>query len=495
MAFKTWNLETAGNATAAVPATAHPVLRVAAKEWLEMSRDARFRWAVSTVFTLLLVSLLLGASRYRQLRAEREAGQQAVRRQWLEQGRKNPHYAAHDGTFVFKPATPLSLVDPGVEPYTGAASFLEAHRQNEFQFRPARDNSAVQRFGELTAAGVLQLLLPLVIVLLSYGTLAGEREAGLLRQTLSVGVAPGHLGLGKLLGIGGALLLLLFPATLLGVLALTLTSARNTLGDGLARYLLLCGAYLLYFGTWTGLSLAVSARAATAQGALVTLLGTWVAVSFLVPRLAADVARWQYPTPVAIEFAERIHAEAKSRGGHSRSPEEEARRTARLLRQYGVKRAEDLPVNTMGLAMQEGEEFSSAVTDRHYSALWRTFRRQNAIYQAAAVAAPLLAVRSLSMGLAGTDWEQNRDFVRATEQYRRQLVKTMNEDLTYHSRTGQREYQAGPEAWARVPEFSYQAPRVGWVVQRQAGSLAVLCLWCAAAAAFAYHSLRKVQVQ
>jgi ABC-2 type transport system permease protein len=207
------------------------------------------------------------------------------------------------------------------------------------------------------------------------------------------------------------------------------------------------------------------------------------------------LARWQYPTPLALDLAERIHAEAKAHGGHASSPEVTAQRDAQLLKQYGVTRVEDLPLNTLGLAMQAGEEYSSGVADRHYASLWNTFRRQNGVYQAAAIVAPLLSIRSLSMGLAGTDWEQNRHFIRATELYRRQLVKSMNEDLAYHSRTGQNDYQAGPETWARLPEFTYQAPGVGWVLQRQAGNVAVLALWCAAMGGLAYGSLRRLQVQ
>ena len=60
--------------------------------------------------------------------------------------------------YAFKPKSPLAMVDTGVDPYIGVAVWLEAHKQNEFKFRPAQDRTAVQRFGEMTGAEVLQLL-------------------------------------------------------------------------------------------------------------------------------------------------------------------------------------------------------------------------------------------------------------------------------------------------------------------------------------------------
>ena len=44
---------------------------------------------------------------------------------------------------------------------------LTNHRQNDFLMRPAQDASAAQRFGSVTAAGVMQHLVPLMIILLA----------------------------------------------------------------------------------------------------------------------------------------------------------------------------------------------------------------------------------------------------------------------------------------------------------------------------------------
>ncbi len=92
-------------------------------------------------------------------------------------------------------------VDTGIDPYVGVAAWLEAHRQNEFRYRPAQDRTSIQRFGELTAAEILQSLLPLFIIMLAFR----EREAGTLRQVLCLGVTRRDLLASKALGVAGAM--------------------------------------------------------------------------------------------------------------------------------------------------------------------------------------------------------------------------------------------------------------------------------------------------
>src|SRR5689334_23438397 len=144
------------------------VATIVAKEAKEIVRDGRFRWAAGIVLGLLIAAVALGWQHYREVNAQHVEAQRATRNQWLTQGIKNPHSAAHYGVYAFKPKLPLSLVDQGIDSWTGVAAWLEAHKQNEFKYRPAQDATAVQRFGELTGASVLQLLIPLVIILLTF---------------------------------------------------------------------------------------------------------------------------------------------------------------------------------------------------------------------------------------------------------------------------------------------------------------------------------------
>ncbi|MFM8566383.1 MAG: ABC transporter permease subunit [Gemmatimonadota bacterium] len=325
---------------------------IASKEYRELLRDGRFRWAGGIVAGLLLVAGLAGFTAWLEQAAQRDAAQATMQAPWFNQPPKNPHSAAHYGLWAFKPQMPLAFVDRGVDPYTGTASWLEAHRMNEFRFRPAMDATAAQRFGEWTAAGVLQQLIPLLIILLGFSAFAGERERGTLRQLASLGVPTATLLRGKALGVTAALAVLCVPAAVIGAAVVTMSSGAS----GLLRLGALSSVYLAYFGVILTVTLVVSARARSAPAALVTLLALWAANGLLVPRAAADVAQAAFPTPTAREFQAQVQRGlATGIDGHSpRGARADALRDS-VLRANGVDSVDSLPFNYDGFSMQRAE--------------------------------------------------------------------------------------------------------------------------------------------
>jgi ABC-2 type transport system permease protein len=474
------------------------IARIARKEFTEMLRDGRYAWAAAIVFALLLASIVMGGKHYREVKRQHELAQAETREQWLRQPAKNPHSAAHYGIYAFKPKMLPAMLDRGVDPFTGQAAWLEAHKQNEFKFRPAQDSTAVQRFGELTAATVMQLLIPLLVILLSFSAFAGERELGTLRQLLSLGVRKTDLAWGKALGIAGALGALIVPATIVGVFALALTSDSGPaamLGASAARMAWMFAAYLLYFGVFIGVSLAVSAKAKSSQLALVALLAFWIVNGLIAPRAIADLARRVHPTPSAFAFQQAIDREMQQGpDGHDSADKRAEALKQKVLKQYGVDRLEALPVNFAGISLQAGEEHGDVVFERHYGRLWDQFGQQNRLKQIAGAAAPMLAIQSVSMGLAGTDFAQHQDFAAAAEQYRRMLVKKMNDDMTFNAGKQDFSYLAQPAVWQSVEDFRYEAPSTGWVLRNQAISLVLLTLWFVAAGVVALICVKKVRV-
>ena len=458
------------------------ILRIARKELTEMARDGRLRWATGIVVSLLLAALAAGWTRYRDVQALTVAAQASARQHWLAQPPRNAHAAAHYGVYAFKPALPLSFVDRGVDPYVGVFAWLEAHKQNDFKYRPAQDGSAVERFGTWTAAAVLQLLVPLVIVMAAFPTFAGEREQGTLGQLLAAGVRTRDLLLGKALGIAAALGTLLVPVALLGAVALALGSEVAALGDTWARVGVLALSYLLYFTVFVAVALAVSARARTARGALVGLLAFWSLNAFLVPRGVTDLARRAHPVPSALEvnLAMERALSATGDGSDARALQDS------VLRAHHVSTIDSLPFNFRGLTLERGEEHSYHVFDRTYSALDAAFRSQDRVEHALSALSPLVAVRALSMGLAGTDYPQHRHFAEAAERYRRMLVRTMNGAVSSYAPAGPASAMSSDSTlWASIPPFEYDAPTVAWVLGRYGWALGVLALWAAAAGALA----------
>ena len=191
--------------------------RIARTELRVALRDGRVRWTRGVLLALLVATGAEGWRRSVEIRMERAWAQQLVREQWLGQRPKDPHAAAHFGTYVFQPISALAFLDPGVLDRVGLAGFLEAHRRNEFRYRPAADAPAIPWFGPLTPAAVLQQLVPLVLLLLTYAAVAAERESGMLGQLRSQGVPLGAIAVGKVLGLAGILGLVLLPPLALGL--------------------------------------------------------------------------------------------------------------------------------------------------------------------------------------------------------------------------------------------------------------------------------------
>lgn len=466
------------------------ISRIARKELIEIVRDGRYRVMAIIVLALSLLSLAVGWKSYRDINRQHQTAQAATRAQWLNQDKKNPHSAAHYGMYAFKPKSQLAMIDTGIDPYVGVAVWMEAHKQNDFAFRPAQDRTAVQRFGEMTGAEVLQVLLPLFIVLMTFSAFTGEREQGTLRQLMSLGVQPRQLALGKAGGIAAAIGLVLLPGTVMGVLAFAWSSGSGMLAGDPGRLAWMIALYLAYLAMLIAICLTVSAALTSSRLSLLVLLTFWFTNSLLAPRAAADVAALLHPTPSAVQFQQGLERDLNN-------PEEMTRRLdvrrAALFKQHHVDNVDALPIAFSGISLQEGEEHANEIFDRHYGRLFAHYERQNRVLQLAAVVAPMLAVRSASMGLAGTDFNQHRDFVGAAEAYRRDIQRVMNHDIAVNQKKGQ-VYLADASLWSRVPEFEYQAPSTTWVLRNHAISLIVLAAWLIGAAAVLVRTTARLRV-
>lgn len=470
---------------------------IARHELRDVVRDGRFRWASAIVVGLLLVALLTGWTYQRSVAAEHASAAQQSRATWLAQSSKDPHSAAHYGGYVFKPHGPLTLVDSGVNAYVGVAAWLEAHKQNEFQFRPAQDRASLGRLGQLTAAITLQLLVPILIILLAFTKFAGEREDGMLRQLVASGVSPRLLAAGKAMGVAAALGLVLVPAAALGTGALLWTSGVDALSQSAIRLGGLMSLYALYFAIFIAVALGVSATMRKASHALALLLAFWAVNAVVAPRAASDASRLLHPAPTALDFAAAVERETyDGLPIHVYNVRRAADLRRRLFARYQVSRVEDLPVNFRGVDYLEREAHANDIWERHYRELWATFEAQSTVHQLVGFAAPLLAVRTMSMSLTGTDFHHHRQFAQAAERYRRQLVLAMNTNLAYGGSSQKRgAYAAEPSLWASVPPFEYRQPDLRWSLSHVRLSAIALIAWVVCTALALVAAVRRLGVE
>jgi ABC-2 type transport system permease protein len=215
-----------------------------------------------------------------------------------------------------------------------------------------------------------------------------------------------------------------------------------------------------------------------------------------VPRLAVDVAEQSAPTPSLGEFR-RVIAEDMKNGisGHDPQDARLEQIKQKLFKQYGVSRVQDLPINFDGVDLAEGERYGNAVMDRQYGRLWALYQRQAATQAWFGLASPLVALRPLSMALAGTGLAEHEHFVRHAEQFRRTFIKQLTD---YHIANGTFDdwsFTAGPELWARAPDFVYAAPGLAVALTANVRHFALLLGWLAVAWVGALWSVRRATVE
>ncbi len=477
------------------------IATIARKEFLEIVRDGRFKWTAALMVLLLVTALLAGWQRFNSYSQIQATAQGSTNTQWLKQGDKNPHTAAHYGNYAFKPLGPLAFFDSGIANYAGTAVFMEAHKQNFAIARPATDTSAVARFGELNGAMILQVLLPLLITFLGFTAFSGERENGTLRQLMSMGVSRGSLLWGKAAGIAAAVLVVVLPCLAVGTIALAATGLETAGGGIGTRLALVAVAYLAYAAVFLFLTLAVSAWAKTARTALMVLVGFWAFTAFLMPKAAAEISRLAEPSPAFGTFRAEMKAH-QQRGIDGVSPRVKvAQYRGALFRQYGVSRVEDLPLYWTALSMQKLEELDQPVFEQHYSAVRDEYAAQLRLQDRLGVLAPLLPLRSISMTLAGTDLIQHNKFMADTEVFRRNMVAKMNDYLSkaaanLNGVNSATNYMiANEEVFAIVPPFRYEPPTLADTIASQTGNFSRLAGWLLAALALAVLAVRRMSLE
>ncbi len=469
------------------------ILQIALKELKEIGREGRFRITAITVFALLLTALFVSRSYYTSVNAQHNEAKKNARSEWLGQGQKNPHSAAHYGTYAFKPKYPLSLIDNGVDKYTGVSIYLEAHKRNEAQYMAAQDQTALSRFGDLSPDFVLIFIIPLVIILIGFNSFTRERESGTLRLLKSQGVSSLELALGKWLGIFIPVLLLLLPVYI--VSAIFLGNIKDYGQFSLGALTWLFAVYIVYYAVFTNITLLVSSLLNKSNLAFVTLLGIWILSCLAMPKVSTAIADALYPYPTQVEFEEQI-AEDKTKGldGHNPWNAEAKKLEEETLKKYGVSSVQQLPFNWDGFLMQEGEKHTAEIYFKHYQLLRETYLNQSNVYRATAALSPFLPTRFLSMAICRTDYTSHWDFANAAEKYRIELVGKMNGHMMNNSKTGDWDYLADDKLWSSVENFNYEPPTYASVLRLNTSNLFTLLGWLIISFAALYGAVHKMNV-
>ncbi|MGS2762790.1 ABC transporter permease [Sinomicrobium sp. M5D2P9] len=467
------------------------IRKTISKELKELFRDGRVRLAGIIVLLLLGVAVWISSSQYKRTKQQYETAQKTERAVWDNQGEKNPHSAAHYGTYAFKPEYPLGLLDKGIDKYSGTSIFMEAHKRNEAQYSPVADQTGLARFGELTPDFILLFIIPLFIILMGYNSYTKEAELGTLPLLKSQGAKGWKILLGKwialFLPIASVTLLLFLIA---GWMLRGMKEFENFSWASLGVLLLV---YLVYYAIFINIVLLISRLAKRSGIALVGLLSIWILACLAVPKAAGNLADAKYPYPTRQEFNAAV-LEDKKEGldGHNPWSEEAKRLEKQTLAEYGVDSLHQLPFNYDAYRMQKGEEHEAEVYRKHYGKLREQFSNQAATYRNLSVLSPFLSTRFLSMGIARTDYYTHWDFADAAEDYRIATQKFLNDEFAQNSGYGDWGYKSDADTWKQLPEFEYHPLPLRTVLQQQQSALWILAGWLAGTLALLFNLRNKL---
>jgi ABC-2 type transport system permease protein len=462
------------------------IAAIAQGELVAAWHDGRLRGSLILFSLLLIASGMITAAVAQHDRDRRDAAERTVYEQWLAQQEKHPHGAAHFGFYVFKPDSPLALLDQGVKPWVGVALWLDTHRRNTFQYRPSDDASPAQRYGMLTPAVVLGIIAPLLVILCGFGAITAERERGTLRLLLMCGVTPVRLALGKVMGLAGIIGVSCLPAAIvltLLVLAASEASDLTTTALSLGAWWMFHLAHLM---VWVLVTIGVSARCHSTTASLGILLALWVVSLVVAPRAASALARHQAPpqdlASVTAAIEQRQRTDEQGDGAVERWWEDLTRRT---LQEHGVERLEDLPVGFAGIMLRDGEKRTDRLYAEAFAEVYARHDAQERWRLGGALLSPWQAVRPLTQAVAGMDGTDFRHFADTAEAHRRELNRWLNDHAERHGHGDGWDLRVGREFFATAPVYTYQPPTLLDILSRQpAGSLIVAC-WLLIATWFA----------
>lgn len=436
---------------------------------------------IITIFIgiLLLYAAFSGWKNYTNQNETSEKYQHESREDWLKNPDKNPHRMAHYGNFAFRKSTPLSVFEFGMEPFFGNAIFLEAHKQNTANFSEAGFSSSMLRFGEISIAMVLQILLPLLIFFIGFNSVAAERENGTLKLLLSQGINWKQLLLGKTLGIVSVIMLLFIPTIIILVFIWLLLQNFSISADETIKMVLFVFFHFIYLLFFCAIAVLVSASSKTSKKALVSLIGIWLIFTIILPRTTQAIGAYIYEAPSKIQFNSDIEKDILKQGD-SHNPNDPHYKAIKdsLLRVYKVDSVQKLPFNYSGFIMTEGEKISSHIYNKHLEDLLQIYKKQNSFSKTVSFINPYIAMKNLSMGLSNTDYDSYIDFQKQAEAYRYTMAQKMNAlQIKYISNNKAKPAIIGKEHWADLQEFHYEPKGIRDVLKSEIISILSIILW------------------
>lgn len=444
------------------------------KELLLSYRNKTVLISAVIIWLLFIVATVCTFLNYNTNHKQRLAANTLFRQQW-ERQQRNPHDAAHFGTYLFKPINLLNVFDSGINDYTGNTYRVEAHIQHEISNSEAENNDTAMRFGNLSFALILQLLVPLFLLFVTSTSITSEKENGTLKMLLAQGLNSRKIIWTKVWANYLLIVAIILPVFLIITIAILYSGDMALLLTRLLCILITC---LLYYLLIALLGAIISAISNHSGKALLSALCFWVIMSIIFPKVITGVANRTYPLMSRAVFSDLVEqGYRKGLNGNEPYAARGERYIHSLLKKYHVDSVDALPFNIEGLTLQFNEDYRTMAFNHYFKAVENSFNQQQHFLSLSGVFNPFLSTKRLSMALAGSDFYHHEQFFKQAQAYRNQLIRKLNMQLALHGKDVKGEYLVGPKYFGQLKDFKYQLPPLDQVLKLEKVALLSLTGW------------------
>jgi len=444
------------------------------KELLVVYRNKTMLISTVMIWMLFIAATICTWLDYQSAHKQRVEANGLFRQQWEHQQR-NPHDAAHFGTYLFKSINLLNVFDTGLDDYAGNTYRIEAHVQHEPDAANALGNDGSMRFGRLTLALILQLMIPLLLLFITATSITTEKEQGTLKMLLAQGLSTSRLIWVKAISSYLFIVAVVLPIFLLMIFVLLIFPETTVL---LARLLWVMFAFLLYFLFIALLGTLISAWSGHSGKALLTALSCWILMSIISPKLLTGIADRSYLPMSRAAFTDLVEQGYRNGlNGDDPYAVRGERFVRNMLKKYHADTVSELPFNIEGLTFQYHEDYRTMVFNHYLSQVAQQFNKQQNFLKIAGIFNPFLSIKRISMSLSGTDYYHHQYFFKQAQTYRNHLIKTLNEQLAMHSKGENGEYTLGPHYFAQLNKFDDQLPPIHKVIKLNEIAFCAIAGW------------------
>ena len=268
-----------------------------AKEILESINNFRFMVA----FLIALTAIPLGFyANAREYQARYKDYQKTL--QIYEESHKTIRDSERLGAAAFRPPSALSILSAGVEYLLPSGIESEGGWLSSFGAQARFNNTRtlyspqLYLYGALDLTFIVSIVISLLAMLLTYSSVAGEKEQGTLSLVLSNAVPRSTVIAAKMLANGVLLNLAFILGVLIGVVVLLAMGLDVPTGSGFViRFVFGIAVSVLYVFVLSNFGILVSSLNKRAISAIVSLMFCWAIFFMIFPKASVILAKIAMP--------------------------------------------------------------------------------------------------------------------------------------------------------------------------------------------------------